>query len=61
MTKGHLAEYVSEAEKPKKIDVSSSDEDGSPKRQNNKEITGVINVIHACINITSITKNSIRV
>ena len=52
---------MGEAEKPKKVDVSSSDDDGPPKRQNNKEITGVINVIHACTNITAITKNSIRV
>ena len=57
MTNGHLAEYVSDAEKPKKVDVSSSDEDGLPKRQNNKEIIGVINVIHACTNVTAITKN----
>ena len=61
MTKGHLTEYVGEAKKPKRVEASSSDDDGPPKRQNNKEITGVINVIHACTSVTAITKNSIRV
>ena len=32
VTKGHLVEYLGEAEKPKRVNVSSSDDDGPPKR-----------------------------
>lgn len=58
---GHLAKYVGEAGNLKKVNVDRSDDDEPPKRQNNKEVIGVINVIHACANVTVIIKNSIRV
>ena len=60
VAKGHLDEYLGKAQKPEKVDVDNSDDDGPLKRQN-KEITGVINIIHACTNVTAITKTLIKV
>ena len=62
MNEGHLAEYIKDAERAKKKDFDSDDNEEEPgKRPANRLVISVINAIHALTNQDMITNNAIRV